>query len=220
MTFTNPPADVVQKYGYTWDMDAYGGSTPIHSSFPPFQWTDGPVLRETWKDIGIKASKECAAGNKEGLCWIPTSQHPVTARRSHSGLGHFASVPRPNYDLVVKHQVVRVVYPKGLESGPPLVEVRSLDGGGLFNVTAKAEVVISAGAFHTPTVLQRSGIGPASFLRAAGISVLIDLPGVGSNLQDHSGPSITWNRMDTISSCPLGIPPVHFRTPRSFKHEL
>lgn len=126
---------------------------------------------------------------------MPISQDPLTARRSHAGIGHYADVnaTRPNYDLLVHHQVVRVVYPHSHKSGPPLVEIKSLDDGSIFNVTAKAEVVISAGALHTPTVLHRSGIGPASVLRNYGIPVVIDLPGVGSNLQDHSGASVSWN---------------------------
>jgi choline dehydrogenase len=145
--------------------------------------------------MGVRAVKECADGDKEGLCWVPISQHPVTARRSHAGVGHYAAVntTRPNYDLLVKHQVTRIVYPNGIKSGPPLVEIRSLGDDHLFNATAKAEVIISAGALHTPAILQRSGIGPASFLGTAGIPVVVDLPGVGSNFQDHSGPGISWN---------------------------
>lgn len=145
---------MVQKYGYTWDISAYGGTTPIFSSFGDFQWADQPVLNQTWQDLGVKVNRECAAGDKEGICWVPSSQHPVTARRSHSGLGHYAEVisSRPNYELLVKHQVVRVVYPKGLKSGPPVVEVRSLADNRLFNVTVKAEVILSAGALHTPWV--------------------------------------------------------------------
>lgn len=146
--------------------------------------------------MGIPAVQECADGDKNGMCWIPYSAHPVTFRRSHAGLGHYAAVntTRSNYDLLVKHQVTRVIYPDGnTESGPPVVEVRSLDDDELFNVTATAEVILSAGAIHTPTILQRSGIGPASFLNSAGIPVVLDLPGVGSNFQDHSGAGISWN---------------------------
>ena len=182
-------------YNYTWNTSAYGGSALIHASFPAFQWADQPVLRDTWKEMGIKVANECAGGDKEGICWVPLSQHPVTARRSHAGLGHYTAVlPRSNYDLLVNHQVTKVVYPNGLTSGPPLVQARSLTGSSvLINVTANAEVIISAGAMHTPTILQRSGIGPASFLSSAGIPLLLDLPGVGSNFQDHSGPPVTWN---------------------------
>ncbi|KAK4168471.1 GMC oxidoreductase [Cladorrhinum sp. PSN259] len=196
VTFTPPPASVVQEYGYTWDASAYGGTTPIYSSFPPFQWGDHEVLRDAWKDMGIKVPTECNGGDKDGLCWIPMSSHPVTFRRSHAGLGHYAAVntTRANYDLIVKHQVSRVIYPGGnTNNGPPLVEVKSLVDSTLFNVTATGEVILSAGAFHTPAILQRSGIGPASFLNGASIPLVKNLPGVGSNFHDHSGPGIAWN---------------------------
>ncbi|KAK0644415.1 GMC oxidoreductase-like protein [Cercophora newfieldiana] len=192
--FTKPSPSVAQKYGYTWDESAYGGSTDINSSYPLFQWADQPVLRDGWEEMGIKPVKECAGGDKEGICWVPASQNPVTGRRSHAGLGHYANVlPRSNYDLLVNHQAIRVVYPKGPQSGAPILEVLSRGDGTKFNITAKAEVIISAGALHTPAILQRSGIGPAAFLRDAGIPLVLDLPGVGSNLQDHSGPPVNFN---------------------------
>ena len=132
------------------------------------------------------------------MCWVPTSAHPVTFRRSHAGLGHYAAVQeeRPNYHVLLNHQVTRVVYGKGCAAkAPPFVEVRSLGDDSVFNVTARLEVVISAGTFHTPTILQRSGIGPSDFLEELGIETVIDLPGVGSNFQDHSGPGLEWNCM-------------------------
>lgn len=195
-TFTPPPEAVVSKYNYTWDMAAFGNTTPIHASLPPFLWGDHYVSRNAWKEMGIWVSRECADGNKEGLCWTPISEHPITARRSYSGIAHYAEVApkRPNYHLLVKHQVARVVYPKrNTKSGPPTVEVRPLDGSPSFNVSAKNEVILSSGVFGTPAILQRSGIGPASFLKSANIPVVLELPGVGSNLHDHSGPRLSWN---------------------------
>ncbi|HEV1996545.1 MAG TPA: GMC oxidoreductase, partial [Candidatus Dormibacteraeota bacterium] len=47
------------------------------------------------------------------------------------------------------------------------------------------QVVLAAGAYNTPAILMRSGIGPAAALRAAGIPCRLDLPGVGRNLMDH-----------------------------------
>ena len=45
--------------------------------------------------------------------------------------------------------------------------------------------IVSAGAVHSPTLLMRSGVGPAKNIRAAGSEAIVDLPGVGSNLQNH-----------------------------------
>ncbi|KAK4228714.1 GMC oxidoreductase [Podospora fimiseda] len=206
VTFTPPPASAVQEHGYTWDISAYGGTTPIYSSFPPFQWGDHQLLRDAWKELGVNDPVECNGGDKDGLCWIPVSSHPVTFRRSHSGLGHYAAVntTRSNYDLVVKHQVVRVIYPNNNpKNGPPLVEVKSLIDGQLSNITSTGEVILSAGALHTPTILQRSGIGPDNFLNSADIPIIKSLPGVGSNFQDHSGPEVAWNYTTPLNVYPL-----------------
>lgn len=197
VTFFPPPANVAVKYGFTWDMEAFGYQGPVYSSLPPFQWADTASVRQAWTELGNKPAKDCHGGTKDGLCWIPVSQNPYTGKRSHAGIAHY-SVPistntRFNYDLLVKHQVIRVVYPRGdPKSGPPLVEIKSLDTGKLTNVTVKGEVIVAAGAFGTAAVLQRSGIGPASFLKSASIPVVLDLPGVGANLQDHSGAQVGW----------------------------
>jgi len=50
---------------------------------------------------------------------------------------------------------------------------------------ARREVILSAGSIGSPTILQRSGIGPAAVLQAADVAVRQDTPGVGANLQDH-----------------------------------
>ncbi|MEP3245762.1 MAG: choline dehydrogenase [Sneathiella sp.] len=63
------------------------------------------------------------------------------------------------------------------------IEIRQ--NGQRKHLTARREVVVSAGSIGSPTLLQRSGIGPADALKKAGISPVLDLPGVGSNLQDH-----------------------------------
>jgi choline dehydrogenase len=52
-------------------------------------------------------------------------------------------------------------------------------------VVTAGRVVLAAGAYASPVILQRSGIGPASLLGSHGITVVADLPGVGNNLTDH-----------------------------------
>ncbi|HWG07428.1 MAG TPA: GMC family oxidoreductase N-terminal domain-containing protein [Solirubrobacteraceae bacterium] len=63
-------------------------------------------------------------------------------------------------------------------------------------VRAEREVLLSAGAINSPQLLLLSGIGPAEELRAAGVEVRHDLPGVGRNLQDHPFVTLIWEVSD------------------------
>ena len=65
------------------------------------------------------------------------------------------------------------------------VGVTVAQGTGTETLRADREVIVSCGAIGSPRLLQLSGVGPADALKAAGVAVVHDLPGVGSNMQDH-----------------------------------
>lgn len=69
--------------------------------------------------------------------------------------------------------------------GQKAVGVRYLSAGRQMTIQANREVLVSAGSIGSPALLQRSGIGPAPVLEAAGVPVRVAHPGVGENLQDH-----------------------------------
>lgn len=85
-----------------------------------------------------------------------------------------------NLTIVGNTTVVRVLFEDGFARG---VEV--LRDGKLEVLRAKHEVILCAGAIHTPMILMRSGVGPAAHIEGMGIPLSLDLPGVGENLQDH-----------------------------------
>jgi choline dehydrogenase len=87
---------------------------------------------------------------------------------------------RSNLNLVTETEVLRIVFEDQVATG---IVLRNKDGQR--TVCAKREVILSAGAIHTPKLLQLSGIGPAALLQAHGISVVVDAPEVGRNLLDH-----------------------------------
>ena len=87
---------------------------------------------------------------------------------------------RPNLQVFTDTTVDRI----GLHEGRART-VHALRGGQPLVLTARCEVVLSAGAFQSPAILMRSGLGPAEHLQAVGIAVQRDLPGVGSHLHDH-----------------------------------
>lgn len=74
-------------------------------------------------------------------------------------------------------------------------------------LTARREVILSAGAFGSPQLLMLSGIGPEDDLRQHGIAVQHALPGVGQNLQDHLDHTLIWQslRPDVVGFNPAGL---------------
>ncbi len=75
--------------------------------------------------------------------------------------------------------------------------------------TAKAEVIVSCGVFNTPQLLKLSGIGPRAELDELGITVLLDLPGVGENLQDRYEVGLVSevdSDFNVLKGCTLGAP--------------
>lgn len=64
-------------------------------------------------------------------------------------------------------------------------QVQVLHQGQQRRLTARREILVSGGAFQSPALLMRSGIGPGAHLQSMGIATLCDLPGVGENLHDH-----------------------------------
>ncbi|PKS11018.1 hypothetical protein jhhlp_002777 [Lomentospora prolificans] len=189
---TEPSAELAAEFGYTWDSSNYGGDS-IQASFPPFQWPIQSISWKAFEEFGLETPKDCADGNKHGLCWVPTAQNSETVERSHAGVGHYTNIAasRPNLDLLVEHKVTRLVVDKTKKV--PAVEFRPVAGGDVKTIRPKREVILSAGAIHTPQILQRSGVASAEYLKSVGIELVEDLPGVGQNFQDHCGPPITFS---------------------------
>jgi choline dehydrogenase len=88
---------------------------------------------------------------------------------------------RPNLEILTGALVHRVVLHGGRAVAVELSDRRNR----IRRIEASGDIVLCAGAFGTPEVLQRSGIGPAEHLRAVGIAPAVDLPAVGHHLMDH-----------------------------------
>jgi choline dehydrogenase len=97
--------------------------------------------------------------------------------RMNGALTYLAAArARSNLDIVADVEIDRVVVENGAATG-----VRAVDG----RIFAGRTVVLTAGAYGSPAILMRSGIGPAQYLRELGIAIVRDLPGVGEHLLDH-----------------------------------
>ena len=87
---------------------------------------------------------------------------------------------QPNLAVTTGATVARIAF-----DGRRATGVTYRKDGQLHAVTARRDVILAAGALHTPQLLQVSGVGPGALLQRHGIDVVHDLPGVGENLMDH-----------------------------------
>lgn len=104
---------------------------------------------------------------------------------------------RPNLRVLTHTMTRRLVIEQGRAVA---VEIQTADG--IRTLRAEREIIVSAGTFHSPHILLHSGIGDSSELRAAGITPVHHLPGVGRNLTDHPA---TYVAMDTQDSTSYGL---------------
>ena len=103
---------------------------------------------------------------------------------------------RKNLNLITKAHATRLIMDGTRVTG---VEYQRR---GQRHVAAAAEVVLCGGAINTPQLLQLSGIGPAAVLHDAGVSPVVDLPGVGENLQDHLEVYVQYACTQPVSMAP------------------
>jgi len=91
---------------------------------------------------------------------------------------------RENLDIFTDTTASKLLIDDGHVTG--VETTRRDEASSLFS----SEVIVAAGALHSPTLLMRSGIGPGQHLSDHGVQVLVDLPGVGGNLMEHPSISI------------------------------
>jgi choline dehydrogenase len=100
---------------------------------------------------------------------------------------------RPNLEVVTGAHALGLLF-----DGDRCTGVRYARDGAVHELRVRGEVVVCAGAVDSPALLLRSGIGPASELRALGIDVVADVPGVGRNLHDHMLMGVIWEAAQPV----------------------
>jgi len=128
---------------------------------------------------GYERSDDLNGQDQEGVCWADLNI--VDGSRQSAADGYLRPVlDRANLTVTTNALAHRLVVTDSSCAG-----VEYSAGGQMLQVCPEAETILSAGSIGSAQLLMLSGIGPADHLRAVGIDVVADLPGVGSNLQDH-----------------------------------
>jgi choline dehydrogenase-like flavoprotein len=181
------------KYGNT----GVGSTGPIQTLINRIIPAQQNVWIPTMEKLGIPSNLESLGGNPIGAMYQPSNIRNPDYRRSYSAYNPgYPSVGLDNLEIRTSARVAIInlatIDGKLAGRGVTLVD------GTIFN--ASAEVIISAGAFQSPQLLEISGIGGATILTDAGIPVLYNLPGVGENLQDHIRIQSSYQLLDNYTS--------------------
>jgi len=146
------------------------------------------------KQAGLPGNDDFNGARQEGVGFYQLN-HKDGARHSASDAYLRPSLGRPNLTVTSHARVTRILF-----EGRRAVGASYVAAGKAHEVRAGREVVLSAGSIGSAQLLLLSGIGPAAQLSALGIPVVLDLPGVGENLQDHPRVGVSW-----ASKKPLGL---------------
>lgn len=161
--------------------DWHGTDGPLAVSDLPDPQPVSRAFVQSCLELGIPHNPDFNGPVQEGAGIYQTTTRDK--RRCSAAVGYLRpALKRPNLTLVTGALVRRILIEGGRATG-----VEYATKAGPARARAAAEVIVTAGAIGSPKLLMLSGIGPADALRAQGIAVTADLPGVGQNLTDHFG---------------------------------
>ncbi len=136
---------------------------------------------------GLPANDDFNGQEQDGVGYYQVTQKGGCRWSAADAYLHPAA-DRPNLTIVTDALVTGVDIRAGRATG-----VRYLHRGVEEQVSAEAEVIVSAGAVGSPQLLMLSGVGPADHLHEHNIAVMADSPGVGGNLVDHPVVTAMWS---------------------------
>lgn len=166
--------------------DAPAGTGPMRGKGGPMTCSYGvyrdPISHsfiEAAQGVGIPFNPDYNGEKADGVGWLQFTIRK--GRRWSTASGYLHPVAgRPNLTILTEAAVEKITF-----NGKRATGVKLRHAGQVTEMTARREVILSAGPIISPKLLELSGIGQAERLRGLGIAVLHDLQGVGENLLDH-----------------------------------
>ncbi|PHH64778.1 hypothetical protein CDD81_4040 [Ophiocordyceps australis] len=197
-----PPADAATRehLGIDWINDDFRGTQgPIQVSFPGV--LENPLCKawiDAFRGLHQITTGDPFSGNSIGGYSNAATVDPATKTRSYAGSTHGLKIlQRPNVRVLTGTTARKILFDKSA-SGVKATGVRASVDGSDETFTASREVILAAGVFNTPKLLELSGIGQRKLLEKLDIPVVLDLAGVGENLQDHLMTGVSYEVADGV----------------------
>ncbi|RAH49685.1 GMC family oxidoreductase [Aspergillus brunneoviolaceus CBS 621.78] len=186
--------------GYNPAAFAEGG--PLQVSYPVDSVAFSSWMERAMHDIGFGETQDFNSGTLLGAQYCSLTIHPSERTRcsSETAFGQIDdSISKTK--LYAKTMAKKVLFNSNKEAIGVVVHTGNTTS--TYTLRATREIIVSAGAFHSPQLLMVSGIGPTDILGDHDIQQIVDLPGVGQNMWDHVMFGPTYRvAMQTLTSVP------------------
>ncbi len=148
------------------------------------RWDILDAFSQACVQAGIPEVEDFNRGSNEGVSYFDVNQK--SGWRWNTTRAFLRPIMgRSNLEVWTHAQVAKLLLTSDSNGKSHCSGVDVALPSGRVSINAREAVVLSAGAIGTPQILQLSGIGPANLLQKYGITTIVNLPGVGQNLQDH-----------------------------------
>ena len=157
----------------------HGGNGEWRVEGQRLSWEILDAFRDAAAETGIPNTTDFNTGDNEGCGYFEVNQKQGVRWSAADAFLHPIK-SRANLTVVTKAHVNKIQF-----EGKKVTGVRFWRGYELFEASVSGEVILASGAIGSPQIMQTSGISSGALSQKLGINNIIDLPGVGENLQDH-----------------------------------
>jgi len=178
-----------------------GGPLGVSDLVNPHPMTKAWV--QAGQQMGLPYNADFNGESQYGIGYYQTTTRG--SRRCSASVGYLKPARnRPNLKIITQGHVKKILIQNKRATGLEVIIKNQV-----YTFQTKREIIVAAGAYGSPKLLQLSGIGDPQDLRAAGVELVHSLVGVGKNLQDHCDLDIIYSIKDYISLDRLAKPRFH-----------
>ncbi|KAF8212665.1 alcohol oxidase [Mycena galopus ATCC 62051] len=182
-----PPNAFQTASGVRFLSSVHGFAGRVKVGFPNFFFEQSGLWRRAAENLGIPASPDLANGDPHAVGIAPNSLDAANNTRCSAVCAYYTPfTDRPNLVVITNATVSRILWANGSGSNNlTATGVEYVLNNETLTINASQEVILSAGTIGSPKVLELSGVGNSTILKAAGVAPVLDLPTVGENFADH-----------------------------------
>ena len=163
-----------------FDLSNLGKGGPLSVTFSNYAQAIASYVQKGLQELGINPINGLTSGELLGSSYVMNTIQPKNQQRESSETGFLRpALERTNLKVYPMTMAKKILFDSDKAAIGVSVDTENED----YVLSAKKEVVVSAGAFQSPQLLMISGVGPAATLKKHNIPIVAERPGVGQNMQ-------------------------------------